>query len=215
MKKPGRFISFEGGEGVGKSTQIRRLARTLGEAGVETVTTREPGGTEGAEAIRALVTEGAADRWSPLTETLLFIAAREDHVERLVRPALEDGIWVLSDRFMDSTRVYQGLAGTLGLEMIDGLHQRIFGDMKPDLTLILDLPVEIGLARRRGGGEVNRFDRMVTSFHETVREGFLGLANLEPARFEIVDAMPGEDEVAADIAELIKRRFPDLEGGSG
>ena len=213
MKKTGRFISFEGGEGVGKSTQIRRLAAALGEAGVETVTTREPGGTEGAEAIRALVTEGAADRWSPLTETLLFIAARQDHVERLVRPALKRGAWVLSDRFMDSTRVYQGVAGTLGLEMIDGLHRRIFGDMKPDLTLLLDLPVDIGLARRRGGGDVNRFDRMVTSFHETVRKGFLDLAHSEPARFGIIDALPGEDEVADDIVGLIKRRFPDVDGG--
>jgi len=213
MAKPGRFISFEGGEGVGKSTQIRRLAAALGHAGIETIITREPGGTEGAEAIRGLVTEGAADRWSPLTETLLFVAARQDHVERLIGPAIEAGRWVLCDRFMDSTRVYQGIAGTLGLEMIDGLHQSIFGDMKPDLTLLLDLPVEIGLARRRGGGEVNRFDRMVTSFHEKVRKGFLDLAEAEPARFGIIDAMPGEDKVAADITELIRRRLSDIDDG--
>jgi dTMP kinase len=215
MNRLGRFISFEGGEGAGKSTQIRRLADRLADAGIDAITTREPGGTEGAEAIRSLVTEGAADRWSPLTETLLFVAARQDHVERLIRPALDGGTWVLCDRFMDSTRVYQGVAGTLGLEKIDQLHRSIFGDMKPDLTLVLDLPVKAGLARRHGSGEINRFDRMVTSFHDDVRQGFLNLAKAEPARFGVVDAMPSEDEVAEAIWELIDDRWPDISGDRG
>ncbi|MGI9450473.1 MAG: dTMP kinase, partial [Geminicoccaceae bacterium] len=164
MSHPGRLITFEGGEGGGKSTQLQSLAQNLTSVGIDVVTTREPGGTEGAEAIRNLVTEGTADRWSPLTETLLFLAARHDHVSRLITPALAKGQWVLCDRFIDSTRVYQGIAGTLGLELIDRLHATIFDDITPDLTLLLDVSVELGLARRRGTGEINRFDQMVTDF---------------------------------------------------
>jgi dTMP kinase len=204
----GRLIAFEGGEGAGKSTQIRRLAATLVAAGLDVVQTREPGGTPGAEAIRALVTEGAAERWSPLAETLLFFAARQDHVERLIRPALAKGRWVLTDRFMDSTRVYQGVAGALGLERIDALHRAVFGGLAPDLTVLLDVPVESGLKRRRGGGEINRFDAMAVDFHEKVRRGFLDLAAMEPERFGVIDATPSEDEVAKAVAALVSRRFP-------
>ena len=207
MTDLGSFITFEGGEGVGKSTQIRHLAAWLVDAGIDVVTTREPGGTEGAEAIRALVTEGAADRWSPLTETLLFLAARQDHVERLIRPALDRGQWVLCDRFIDSTRVYQGIAGTLGLDKIDALHDTIFGGLKPDLTIVLDLPPAIGLGRRRDSGEINRFDRMVGAFHERVRQGFLDLAKAEPARFAIIDAGPDETEVTRAICDVVARRL--------
>ncbi|MEM8949738.1 MAG: dTMP kinase [Pseudomonadota bacterium] len=207
MTELGRLITFEGGEGAGKSTQIRHLGAMLAGAGLEVVNTREPGGTEGAEAIRSLVTEGSADRWSPLTETLLFLAARQDHVERLIQPALAAGRWVLCDRFIDSTRVYQGLAGTLGLDLIDRLHLTIFDDLKPDLTLLLDLPVETGLARRQAAGEANRFEKKVTDFHEAVRAGFLDLARGEPKRFSIIDAALSEDEVAAAIEDIVTSRF--------
>jgi dTMP kinase len=215
MTKRGRLITFEGGEGVGKSTQISRLAAALNEAGIDVVTTREPGGTEGAEAIRTLVTEGAADRWSPLTETLLFLAARQDHVERLIEPALARGRFVLCDRFVDSTRVYQGLAGTLGLDLIDRLHGVIFDDILPDLTVLLDLPVEAGLARRQASGEVNRFDKMVIGFHEKVRQGFLDLAASEPERIAVIDAAQAPSEVGGAIVDLVASRFgPDLRAGN-
>ncbi|MGI9498796.1 MAG: dTMP kinase [Geminicoccaceae bacterium] len=207
MTETGRLITLEGGEGVGKSTQIRRLETALAKAGIDVVVTREPGGTPGAEAIRGLVTEGTADRWSPLTETLLFLAARQDHVERLIRPALAAGRWVICDRFIDSTRVYQGIAGTLGLDLIDRLHRTIFDRLSPDLTILLDLPVDTGLGRRQGAGDVNRFDRMVTGFHERVRQGFLDLAAGEPERFFVIDAAPAPDEVATAIADLIMDRF--------
>ena len=207
MTERGRLITFEGGEGAGKSTQIRCLAKALDEAGIDVVITREPGGTPGAEAIRALVTEGTADRWSPLTETLLFLAARQDHVERLIEPALAEGRWVLCDRFIDSTRVYQGLAGTLGLALVDRLHQVIFDRIAPDLTLLLDLPVEIGLARRSAAGHSNRFERKVEDFHQAVRKGFLELARGEVARFTVVDAEPSPDVVSAAIIDIIRRRF--------
>lgn len=207
MTDRGRLITFEGGEGAGKSTQIQYLAAALAEAGIDVVTTREPGGTSGAEAIRTLVTEGAADRWSPLTETLLFLAARQDHVERLIEPALAAGRWVLCDRFIDSTRVYQGLAGTLGLGVIDQLHQVIFDHMSPDLTLLLDLPVDLGLARRSAAGDGNRFEQKVTGFHQAVREGFLELAREEPKRFAVIDAVPQPDIVSAAIIDVVSQRL--------
>ncbi len=213
MTRSGRLITFEGGEGAGKSTQIRRLAAALERRGVRTVTTREPGGTEGAEAIRRLVTEGAADRWPPLTETLLFLAARSDHLTRLIEPAIAAGTWVLCDRFVDSTRVYQGIAGPLGLERIDRLHATIFGPLTPDLTILLDLPAELGLERRRGGGALNRFDRMTAGFHDRVRRGFLDLAAAEPGRFSVIDGRPAEDEVGAAIERLVIDRFALLSTG--
>ncbi len=207
MSHSGRLITFEGGEGGGKSTQLRHLAQCLTGIGVDVVTTREPGGTEGAEAIRNLVTEGSTDRWSPLTETLLFLAARHDHVSRLIKPALAKGQWVLCDRFIDSTRVYQGIAGTLGLELIDRLHETIFENVTPDLTLLLDVPIDIGLARRRGSGEVNRFDQMVADFHKVVRTGFLDLANAEPDRFSVIDASLAEADVGGAITKAVAERF--------
>lgn len=207
MTERGRLITFEGGEGVGKSTQISRLAAGLAEAGFDVITTREPGGTAGAEAIRTLVTEGSADRWSPLTETLLFLAARQDHVERLIRPALAAGRWVLCDRFIDSTRVYQGLAGTLGLDLIDRLHDVVFDRIAPDLTLLLDLPIEIGLARRGAAGDGNRFEQKVTSFHQAVRQGFLDLAEREPERFALIGADPPAEDVASAIFEVVRARL--------
>ena len=207
MSDRGRFITFEGGEGGGKSTQVEKLAASLTKTGIKVVTTREPGGTEGAEAIRSLVTEGSTDRWSPLTETLLFLAARHDHITRLIEPALAAGTWVLCDRFIDSTRVYQGVAGTLGLDLIDRLHETVLDNLKPDLTLLLDLPVDIGLARRRETGEVNRFDQMVTDFHENVRQGFLDLAAKEPDRILKIDASATIDEVSLAIEQSVRGQF--------
>ncbi|MGI9510897.1 MAG: dTMP kinase, partial [Geminicoccaceae bacterium] len=206
MTERGRLITFEGGEGAGKSTQIRRLATSLAEAGIDVVTTREPGGTEGAEAIRALVTEGTADRWSPLTETLLFLAARQDHIERLIQPALAEGRWVLCDRFIDSTRVYQGVAGTLGLDLIDRLHHVIFDCVLPDLTLLFDLPIEVGLGRRSAAGDANRFEQKLTDFHQAVRNGFLDLAAREAERFVVIDAAPSEEDVAAATLQAVEQR---------
>lgn len=215
MTERGRLITFEGGEGAGKSTQLLRLAEALDDAGIDVVATREPGGTAGAEAIRALVTEGAADRWSPLTETLLFLAARRDHVERLIEPALARGRWVLCDRFIDSTRVYQGLAGTLGLDLIDRLHGVILDRLGPDLTLLLDLPVEMGLGRRQAAGDANRFEQKMTEFHQAVRDGFLDLAAQEPRRFAVIDAEPSPEEVAVSIVAVVADRLlPSLRAGA-
>ena len=207
MTVPGRFVTFEGGEGAGKSTQARRLADALAAAGIEVLVTREPGGTEGAEAIRKLLVEGPPERWLPLTETLLVLAARHDHVTRQVAPALAAGQWVICDRFGDSTRVYQGIAGRVGLPLVDRLHETVFGHLMPDLTLILDVPVALGLRRRARAPGANRFERKDKSFHEKVREGFLALAEAEPGRCRLIDAGKTAAEVAARVRELVAERF--------
>lgn len=203
----GRLITFEGGEGAGKSTQIERLAATLRGAGVDVVTTREPGGTPGAEAIRRLLVEGAPGRWAPVTEVLLHMAARHDHVEQTIRPALAAGRFVLCDRFADSTRVYQGVAGGAGLALVDRLHHLIFGDLEPDLTLILDVPVAIGLARRRKARDGGRYEGMGVDFHERVREGFLDLGRRAAGRCVVIDAAREVDAVARTVAESVGARF--------
>jgi dTMP kinase len=207
MTPRGRLITFEGGEGAGKSTQIRRLEAALRAVGLAVVATREPGGTPGAEAIRALLVGGAPTRWSPLTETLLLLAARHDHVVRVIEPALAAGRWVLCDRFIDSTRVYQGVAGALGLALVDQLHRTIFGELRPDLTLILDLPAPTGLARRRADAGANRFERMDPAYHQRVREGFLAIARAEPERCTVIDAAPSEAVVAGHIRAAVQARF--------
>jgi dTMP kinase len=213
MTRRGRLITFEGGEGVGKSTQIRHLQAALRVAGLDVVATREPGGTPGAEAIRGLLVEGAPGRWLPLTETLLLLAARHDHVARVIEPALAAGRWVLCDRFIDSTRIYQGIAGALGLALIDQLHRPIFGKFRPDLTLILDLPVAAGLARRRAGPGGNRFEQMDLAYHERVREGFLELARADPERCLVIDGGPSEALVASRVRVAVQQRFGlDLSG---
>lgn len=166
MSEPGRLITFEGGEGAGKSTQIERLAEALQRAGVGPMVTREPGGTPGAEAIRGLLVTGAPERWLPLTEVLLLLAARHDHVARRIAPALATGRWVLCDRFMDSTRVYQGVAGAVGEAVVERWHQAVLGDLRPDLTLILDLPVDQGspaVGRRAPTTVTSRWSRGSTS----------------------------------------------------
>ena len=207
MTPPGRLVTFEGGEGAGKSTQIERLAATLRAAGLDPLVTREPGGTPGAEQIRRLLVEGAPDRWLPLGETLLLLAARYDHVARRIAPALADGRWVLCDRFMDSTRVYQGVAGGVGEETIDRLHAIVLGDLRPDLTVILDVPVGTGLGRRQEAVGRQRYERMSSAFHERVRSGFLALARAQPERCVVVDATRAADTVADEIRALVVRRF--------
>lgn len=203
----GRFITFEGGEGAGKSTQIRRLATRLSQGGGEVVITREPGGSPGAETIRDLLVNGATDRWSPTTEALLMYAARRDHLERTVRPALARGATVLSDRFADSTRAYQGAGGAAPLALIDALETLVLDGDRPDLTLILDLPVDVGLKRAgaRGGGEA-RFEAKGLAFHERLRDGFLAIAAREPERCVVIDATGDIDAVAEAVWAAVAAR---------
>lgn len=214
MDHRGRLITFEGGEGAGKSTQVRRLAGALEAAGIEVLTTREPGGTPGAEAIRSLLVSGPIERWSPLTEVLLHLAARHDHVVREIAPALAAGRWVLCDRFSDSTRVYQGLAGGVGLELVDRLHEAILGGLEPDLTLIMDLPAHQGLSRHRSAAGQDRYERMGHAFHEEVRAGFLEVARRAPERCRVIDAGQGKDAVARTILETVAARFGLPPGGA-
>jgi dTMP kinase len=204
----GLFISFEGGEGAGKSTQLRRLANRLAGMGRDVVSTREPGGSPGGEAIRALLVTGAADRWSPVTETLLMYAARRDHIERVIWPALERGAVVLCDRFADSTRAYQGVGGGAPRTLIDALETGVLEQLRPDLTLILDLPVEIGLGRaiNRGGAEA-RFEAKGEAFHERLRTAFLAIAAAEPERCLVFDATGDEDSVDASVWAAVEPYF--------
>jgi dTMP kinase len=193
----GRFISLEGGEGVGKSTQLRRLAEALRADGREVVETREPGGSPGAEAIRALLLEGETDRWTPEAEALLFAAARADHVARLIRPALERGAWVLCDRFLDSSLAYQGGAGGVGDAAIRQLHQIGSGGLMPDRTLLLELPGSDAAKREfaRDNGRLDRFGRKTGEYHDRVAETFRKLAEADPQRFRAVKAEGGMEEV--------------------
>lgn len=203
----GRFITFEGGEGAGKSTQCRRLAERLRDRGIACLVTREPGGTEGAEAIRELIVHGPAERWRPLSELCLFMAARDDHLHRAILPALDRGEWVLCDRFADSSRVYQGYAGGLGLELVDRLLAPVLAGHLPELTLLLDVPVEIGMARCAERGAMARFEAMGNTYHQRVRQGFLALAGLDADRFAVLDAAPDEAEVAAAVWQAVCDRF--------
>jgi len=204
---PGRFITLEGGEGAGKSTQIARLAERL-RAAHEVVTTREPGGSPGAEMIRKLLVEGPAERWDGTTEALLHFAARRDHLRQTVCPALKRGAWVLSDRFADSTRAYQGWGHGLDLGMLDRLYDIAVGAFHPDLTVILDLPVETGLARaaQRRGTET-RYESLPQDFHQRVRKGFLAIAAGDPARCVVIDASKDIDGIAAAITRTVAERL--------
>lgn len=210
MKKPGggRFITVEGGEGVGKSTQVRRLSEALKAHGIECTTTREPGGSPGAEEIRKLLVHGEAARWDAITETLLMFAARADHVARTIKPALALQRWVVSDRFTDSTYAYQGVGRGVPRETIRRIESVVLADFKPDFTLILDAPVGVGLTRaqQRGGAEV-RFESFDATFHARLREGFLAIAKRNPDRCVVIDATRGEDDVADAMWKQIKRRF--------
>jgi dTMP kinase len=199
---------LEGGEGAGKSTQARRLVERLEALGLEAAPTREPGGSAGAEALRSLLVDGPVERWSPMSETLILYAARQDHLERQIRPALERGAWVVSDRFSDSTRAYQGAAGGVPQAFIEELERRIVGEDRPDLTLILDLPVEEGLARasvRAAGG--TRFENKGLVFHHRLRDAFLMIAAEEPSRCVVVDASRTEAEVETDIWGAVSTRL--------
>lgn len=204
----GRFITFEGGEGAGKSTQVQRLATRLRADGRDVVTTREPGGSAGAESIRDLVLRGAADRWSPLTETLLMYAARRDHIERVIGPALERGAWVICDRFADSTRAYQGLAGGVDGRLIEALEAHVLEGARPDLTLVFDLPADVGLARAhaRAGAEM-RFESKGPAFHQRLREAFAEIAAAEPGRCAVIDAAGSMDAVEAAVWAAVAERL--------
>lgn len=204
----GRFITFEGGEGVGKSTQIRRLAARLGATGREVVATREPGGSPGAEAIRDLLVKGAVDRWSPVTETLLMYAARRDHIERVIRPALARGAWVVCDRFADSTRAYQGAAGGTDPGLIAAMETYILEEIRPDLTLIFDMAPEAGLARAADRTHAEtRFESKGAAFHARLREAFLGIAAAEPGRCAVIDADQGLEAVEAQVWTTVEGRL--------
>lgn len=205
----GRFITFEGGEGAGKSTQVQRLAARLRDGGREVVTTREPGGSPGAESIRDIVLRGEADRWSPTTETLLMYAARRDHIERVIRPSLGRGAWVICDRFADSTRAYQGAAGGVDPRFITALETYILEETRPDLTLVFDLPAEVGLERAhaRAGAEM-RFESKGMIFHERLREGFRAIASAEPDRCAVIDATASMDAVEASVWAEVEARLP-------
>ena len=204
----GRFITLEGGEGVGKSTQARRLAEALRADGREVVSTREPGGSPGAEAIRALLLEGDGDRWSARAEAALFAAARADHIEKTIRPAVERGGWVVCDRFVDSSRAYQGIAGGLGDELILGLHESCSAGFLPDRTLVLDLPDREAAARatERDAGLSDRIGGRDERFHRSVTEAFRRFAAQEPARIRLIDASGSEEQVTdrllATLADL-------------
>ena len=205
----GVFITFEGGEGAGKSTQVVRLVERLRAAGLDVIQTREPGGSVGAEAIRALVLNGEIERWSPRTETLLMYAARSDHLERTIRPALEAGQWVVCDRFADSSRAYQGAGGGAPSDFIEALDAAIVGADQPDLTLIFDLPVEVGLERAFGRGLFEtRFESKGQAFHQRLRDGFATIAAAHPGRCRMIDATGTPDEVFARIWGAVEPVLP-------
>ncbi|HLW93087.1 MAG TPA: dTMP kinase [Roseiarcus sp.] len=209
--KRGCFITFEGGEGVGKSTQAQLLAERLRDAGFTIVTTREPGGSPRAEALRRVILSGAAQPFGPSGEAILFSAARIDHIDKKIEPALAAGQWVICDRFADSTRAYQGAAGKLDKGLIDSLERVAVGDTKPDLTLILDMPIERSLARaaerRDPGAAPDRFEGESRGFHEALRQAFLDIAAAEPRRCVVIDADHPSDEVAKAIWATVRERL--------
>lgn len=203
-----KFISFEGGEGSGKTTQIRKLAEALEAKGIRVHLTREPGGEDQAEFIRNLLVTGEAKRWDPMAETLLFLAARVQHVERVIRPKLASGVWVLSDRSLDSTRVYQGIAKGIGVERYDALHRLTLDGFMPDLTLLLDIAPETGLSRALSRhGQETRFEGMAMTFHRDVRQGFLDLAAKESERIAVINAGRELDSVHHSILKTLHERL--------
>jgi dTMP kinase len=207
---PGRFITFEGGEGSGKSTQIKSLAERLKVAKLRTVVTREPGGSPGAEIMRHLVLSGMGKLLGPDAETLLFAAARDDHVRTVIKPALNHGIWVLCDRFSDSTRAYQGRLGHVAPAVLNAMERVTIGDLKPDMTIILDVPVEIGMQRaaaRRGTGAPDRFEAEDRKFHQELRDAYRQIAAAEPQRCVLIDANADRNTVAANIWAALRDRF--------
>jgi len=206
----GRFITFEGGEGVGKSTQADALARRLGTLGIGILLTREPGGSPGAEIIRRVLLSGAAKPLGADAEAILFAVARADHLETVINPALGSGTWVVCDRFLDSTRVYQGVLGNVDRTLINGLERVTVGEALPDLTLVLDLPAEIGLARareRRKNDAPDRFEGEDLAFHEALNAAFRDIAKSEAERCVLVDANRSKTDVAHDVWRIVRARL--------
>ncbi|HEX4410680.1 MAG TPA: dTMP kinase [Xanthobacteraceae bacterium] len=209
----GKFITFEGGEGTGKSTQAAMLALRLEAVGVDVQLTREPGGSPGAEIIRYVILSGAAKPLGAEAEAMLFAAARDDHVQCTILPALEAGKWVISDRFIDSTRVYQGILGQVDERLIKRLERVSIGDLAPDLTVMLDIPVELGLERataRRGDATPDRFEGENVAFHQKLREAYLAIAAAEPERCVVVDAGAPKEIVARRIWSEVGKRLDPL-----
>ena len=206
----GRFITFEGGEGTGKSTHAALLASRIKSFGIGTLLTREPGGSPGAEIMRYILLSGAVRPLGANAEAMLFAAARDDHLNTLIRPALEQGKWVVCDRFADSTRIYQGVAGKVDPLAIRAMERIIVGETKPDLTLILDVPVREGMKRtaaRRGKADADRFEAEALAFHEKLRDGFLTLAANEPLRCVLIDATLSKEEVAEQIWRVVAKKL--------
>ena len=201
----GRFITLEGGEGVGKSTQLQALSNLLQSHGYEVVATREPGGSPGAEAIRKLLMEGSVDRWTDETEALLFAAARSDHVARTIRPALDHGYWVLCDRFIDSSVAYQGVAGGLGVDKIMQLHNIGSGGILPDRTILLSVPLYDAAWRElnRDNGVLDRFGKKDGQYHQALNSAFLQLAAADPVRYRVVDGTGSVEEVTGRVLQSI------------
>jgi dTMP kinase len=215
---PGKFITLEGGEGGGKTTQATLLAERLRRAGLTVMQTREPGGTPRAEEIREILLSGKAKRFGPLGEAVLFYAARESHLELAIRPALERGEWVVCDRFSDSTRAYQGAAGGLPMSVIGILDTAVVGTTRPDLTIIFDLPPELGLRRiaerkrhsangEAGNKALDRFETMNMAFHRSLREEFLAIAKAEPERCAVIDAARDVQQVADETWMAVRQRL--------
>ena len=212
----GKFITVEGGEGAGKSTQVALLVSALGRAGIAALATREPGGSPGAEAIRQLLLQGESERWDAVGETLLFFAARRDHVARTIEPALAAGRWVICDRFTDSTIAYQGYGRGLPLDQLAALQRFALDGFVPDLTLILDFPIAEGLARAaRRAGAADRFERLDREFHQRLRDGFLAIAEAEPERCAVIDASGDPDAVHRAIVSVVAARLGVALVGSG
>ena len=206
----GKFITFEGGEGTGKSTQAFALAERLKVLGSAVTQTREPGGSPGAEVIRHVILSGAAKPLGAEAEAMLFAAAREDHIAHTIKPALDRGHWVLCDRFADSTRVYQGVLGHVDPRLIKRLEKITVGDNKPDLTIILDAPADVGLARahlRRGNGAIDRFESEDLAFHERLRDAYRQLAVSEPERCVLIDATETPDAVTERVWAAVSRKL--------
>ena len=206
----GLFLTFEGGEGVGKSTQIGLLRDRLAARNHRVVVTREPGGTHEAEAVRSLLVSGDVGKWTPKAEALLNYAARDSHLEAVIRPALAVGDTVLCDRFMDSTRAYQGYAGGCDRDFIDALERAIVGETRPSLTLIFDLDPEIGLARAHARGDAvaeDRYERKGLAFHRKLRAGFLDILRREPQRCRLIDAAQPLEEVEASVWAIVRRQL--------
>jgi dTMP kinase len=214
----GKFITFEGGEGSGKSTQAKLLAERLKQVGISSSITREPGGSPSAEDIRKLLVSGSVARWDPLTELLLHTAARREHLRNLIQPVLSRGVWLISDRFVDSTMAYQGYGLGLGRALVETLHKIIADDFMPDLTLVLDIPTETGVSRAKARSQAlkaknpdmkteDRYERMAGPFHRRLRRGFLDIAKHEPERCRVIDASGSIEEVAAKVWAAVTEKF--------